>query len=198
MSLSEVMTDTVVILKKNGEEISGVKASVQTEKTFIDRSDILIESGDLIQRKMSNGGEETYEVIDPGFYEAFGDAMPAHYQISHKKLGFPEAKTAVQSITYNVTGSNARINNQSTDNSINIVHVSESVSEHIEMLRSEVNRLVNEETEKQECLEIVDAIESQFSLGNSSKAVMQTLLSRLPDAGSIASIGSFLLAALSV
>jgi hypothetical protein len=63
------------------------------------QSDILIEIGDLIQRKMSNGGKEIYEVINPEFYEKTY-SIPAHYQIKHKKLGVPEAKQAVQSITY--------------------------------------------------------------------------------------------------
>ena len=54
-------------MKKNGDCFDAIKASVQSDKIFIDRSDIVIETGDLIRRKMSNGGEETYEVIDPVF-----------------------------------------------------------------------------------------------------------------------------------
>lgn len=91
MSLSSLMKDTVSLLKKNGEKTDGIKASVQKRKIFIDRSDVLIETGDLIQRKMSNGGEETYEVIDPGFYERHG-SIAAHYQMDVKKLGLSEAK----------------------------------------------------------------------------------------------------------
>ena len=45
----------------------------------------------MIQRKMSNGGEETYEVIDPGFHEGIG-GIKAHYQMTHRKLGLPEAE----------------------------------------------------------------------------------------------------------
>jgi len=85
------MKDTVSVLKKNGEEIDGIKASVQKRKIFIDRSDVLIEAGDRIQRKMSNGGEETYEVIDPGYYERHG-SISAHYEMDVKKLGLAEAK----------------------------------------------------------------------------------------------------------
>lgn len=91
MSFSSLMKDTVSLLKKNGEKTDGIKASVQKRKIFIDRSDVLIETGDLIQRKMSNGGEETYEVIDPGFYERHG-SIAAHYQMDVKKLGLSEAK----------------------------------------------------------------------------------------------------------
>lgn len=91
MSLSNLMKDTVSLLKKNGEKIDGIKASVQKRKIFINRSDILIETGDLIQRKMSNGGEETYEVIDPCFYERHG-GINAHYQMDVRKLGPSETK----------------------------------------------------------------------------------------------------------
>ena len=85
-----MLRDTVKLLKKNGKVFEGIKASVQSRKIFIQRSDILIETGDLIQRNMSNGGEETYEVIDPGFHEDQG-GIPACYQMTHKKLGMPEA-----------------------------------------------------------------------------------------------------------
>ncbi len=107
MSFNLLLTDTVTLVKKNGDTYSGIKASVQKGKIFIERSDIFIETGDLIQRKMSNGGQETYEVIDPGFHEKFY-AIPAGYEMDVKKLGLPEAKEAIQSTTYNVNGSNAR------------------------------------------------------------------------------------------
>ncbi|MFQ6405179.1 hypothetical protein ACIDE9_10460 [Methylophilus sp. 'Pure River'] len=99
MSLDSLMKDTVSILKLDKSIVDGVKASVQKNKIFINRSDILIEPGDLIQRKKSNGGEETYKVIDPGFYESH-HGIKAHYQIDVQKLGLPESKSAIQNITY--------------------------------------------------------------------------------------------------
>jgi len=102
MPFSEVMTDTVSLIKKDGDRVDNIKACVQSKQILIMRSDILIETGDLIQRKMSNGGEEIYEVIDPRFNEKVLD-FPAHYQITHRKLGLPEAKRVIQNITYNHT-----------------------------------------------------------------------------------------------
>lgn len=156
MPFSDLLNDNVTLLKKNGERIEGIKASVQSKKIFVNRSDILIETGDLIQRKMSNGGEETYEVIDPGFHESIG-GIEAHYQMTHRKLGLPEAKAAVQSITYNISGPNARVNNQSIDNSTNIANINPDVSEHLSMLRQEVNRLLTAQ-EQQSALEVIDAM----------------------------------------
>lgn len=192
---SDLMRDKVTVLKQNGEKYEDIQASVQSNKTFIHRSDILIETGDLIQRKMSNGGIETYEIIDPSFHEG-NSHIPAGYQIKHKNLGLPEAEKAVQSITYNLNGHNSRVNNHSTDNSTNVVNENSAVAEHIELLRAEINRLVQSTHVKQDALEIVDAIEGQFSSDKPSKAVVKTLISSLPHAGSIASIGSFLVSAL--
>lgn len=191
---SDMLNDTVTLLKKNGDRVEGIKASVQSKKIFIHRSDVLIESGDLIQRKMTNGGEETFEVIDPGFRERFR-SIGAHYQVIHRKLGLPEAKAAVQNITYHISGPNARVNNHSTDNSVNTINVSPDVAENIFTLRQEVKRLLPDQEQKQ-ALEVIDAIESQFESSTPSKTVVRTLLGALPNAGSVASIGSFLLSAL--
>ncbi|XPF94868.1 hypothetical protein ACM9HF_02330 [Colwellia sp. RE-S-Sl-9] len=192
MPFSSLMKDKVSVLKSNGEIFKDIQASVQTKKTFIQRSDILIETGDLIQRTMSNGATETYEVVDPGFHEGLG-GIPAGYQIVHKNLGLPEAEKAIQSITYNLNGNNTRVNNNSTDNSTNVVNINNDIAEHISMLRDEIKKLVESSEKQNEAYEIVDAIEGQFESPKPSKAVLNTLINALPSAGSIASIGSFLL-----
>jgi len=89
MSFDSLMTDTVSLLKQDGTEFDGIKASVQKKMIFVQDANYLIEPGDLIRRKMSNGGEETYEVIDPGFHEEF-HSIPAGYQMDVRKLGIPE------------------------------------------------------------------------------------------------------------
>lgn len=81
-----MLKDTVSVLKQNGERYDGVKASVQSGGIYIMRSDILIEPMDIVQRDATNGGRETFEVLDPCFYEAHG-GIPAHYQMKVKKLG---------------------------------------------------------------------------------------------------------------
>ncbi|NAX20824.1 hypothetical protein [Vibrio sp. V39_P1S14PM300] len=195
MAFQKMMTDHIKVIKTNGEEHSDLKASVQDKGIYLMQSNMLIEPNDLIQRIMSNGGEETFKVIDPGFHEKF-HSIPAHYQMKVQKLGIPEAKKAVQSITYNFNGDNARVNNNSVDNSTNIVNHNSEVTEHIELLRSEIERLVEDASEKQEALEVVGAVEAQFQSEKPSKAVVKTLLGALPHEGSIASVASFLLSAI--
>lgn len=195
MPFNDLMTDAVNLLKKDGEVISNISSSVQKNKIFIQRSDILIETGDLIQRLMSNGAEETYKVIDPGFHEKF-HSIPAGYQIDVIKLGLPEAKAAVQHITYNVSGVNNRFNQNSIDNSVNIVNSNPEIKEHISALRDEIDRLSLSKKEQQASYEVIDVVEAQFEGGKPSKAVVQMLLNGLPNAGSIATISSFLLSLL--
>ena len=186
-----LLNDTISLMKKNGDCFDAIKASVQPDKIIIDRSDIVIETGDLIRRKMSNGGEETYEVIDPVFYEKF-NGLPAHYQIDVIKLGVPQAKKAIQNITFNISGKNARLNQNSVDLSTNIVNVNQELINHVNDLRAEV---IKQELSK-EVVELVDAIEGQVCSENPSKSVVSSLVKSLPKLGNIASIGSLIIAAL--
>jgi len=195
MPFKALLTDTVSLIKQDGTTVNGIKASVQTNKIFIQGQKPLIESGDLIQRKMSNGAEETFEVIDPGFHEKF-HSIPAGYQMKVRKLGIPEARSAIQSITYNVTGNNARINQNSVDQSVNVIQLPPDVADNLDALRQEISRLIEDGAQKQEAIEVVDAIEQQFISGSPKKSVIRALVSSLPSAGSIASIGSFLLSLL--
>ena len=195
MVFDRLLTDTVTLIKRDGTTVDGIKASVQSKNIFIMRNDLLIETGDLVQRKMSNGGEETYEVIDPGFHEKL-HSIPAGYQMVVRKLGIPEAKSAIQSVTFNVTGNNARINQNSVDQSTNVVQMSSDVAENIEALRNEIIRTIEEESRRTEALEVLDAIEQEFKSGSPKRSVVGALVQGLPATGAIASIGSFLLSCL--
>lgn len=192
------MNDEIKVIKSSGEEFGGLKASVLAEGFYLMRSNVLIEPNDLIQREMSNGGVETFKVIDPGYHEGLNH-IPPHYQMKVKKLGLPEAEKEIKSIIFNnINGPNARVNNSSVDNSTNIVNINPEVAEHISMLRSEINRLDTPEQEKKEALELADAIENLFSTNPPNKSVVKALISALPRARNIASIGSFFLSAFAV
>lgn len=192
---SDFMTDKITLMKKDGSKFENIPASVQKGKIFVEGSKYLFEPGDLAIRKMSNGAEETFEIIDPGFYEKF-HGINEHYQMEVKKLGLPEAKKAVQNITYNFSGNNSRLNQNSVDNSINVVNINPEITEQLEALRNEISRLKISDEEKKNAKEIIDAITVQFDKEKPSKAVIKTLLSALPKAANIASIGSFLLSLL--
>lgn len=194
MSFDDFMTDNITVRKQSGDVLEGLKASVQRDKIFLERSDVLIEPRDLIERRMSNGAVETFEVIDPGFHEAF-HGIDAHYQMSVRKLGLPEAKQSVERITYNITGHNARINNHSVDQSTNTLNIGTDLHEYIDGLRQVIQSLTNAQ-QKQNALEIVDAVEVQLASPKPSKMVVSTLLQALPHVASIATLASAIISAL--
>ena len=192
---SDLTNDIVNLRKRNGEITNNIKASVQPDVIFIEGSDVLIETGDLLQRVMGNGAIETYEVIDPCFYEK-SVIGSAHYQIRHKNLGLPEAEKAIQQITYNISGANARVNNNSTDNSSNVVNINNDLSESIEALKAEIIRLELSTKEREEAIEVVGAIEEQCKNDKPSKIVVNALMKSLPNVASIATIGSLIVSLL--
>lgn len=101
-----------------------------------------------------------------------------------------------QNITYyinNVSGSNVRINQNTIDNSINIVNTVPDVQSQLDLLKSEIEQLSINESEKQSALELASAVEDQFNSKKPNKTVIKTLIDALPPAANIASIGSFLL-----
>jgi len=176
-------------MKTDGRRYDDIPASVQGRKIFINQAEPLIEPADLVVRKMSNGGEETFRVIDPGFHERF-HGIPAGYQMAVEKLGLPEAKKAVQSITYNVTGNNARINHHSVDNSTNVVAEDGAVQEKLAALRRAVEALNLSGSERQATLDVVDAVDAQFSVGKPKRSVVAALLAALPQVANVATIAS--------
>jgi len=188
-------TDTVTLMKQDGAEIPDIKAIVQPKEIITPRGDLLIEPGDLVRRKMSNGGEETYKVIDPRFFEKT-IRFSAFYQMTVHKLGIPEAKAAIKEITINVTGDYARVNQNSVDQSTNVVQVGPDVSDIIERVRHEIRQAIEEEFERRDAFEVVDAIEQEFKSGSPKRSVVKALIQRLPTVGSIASIAASLLSVL--
>lgn len=185
-------TDNISIIKSNGQRYDGLKASVQRDEIYFENSSIFVESRDLIQRNMSNGGVEIFEVIDPGFVEEVMD-FEAYYLMRVKKLGIPEAEKAVQSITYNISGVNARVNNHSIDNSTNTATINPELPGLVEALRAEISKINMSVEDRAESLEVVDEIESQLRAPSPKKSVIKRLLSSLPDVDIVASIGASIL-----
>lgn len=182
------MRDTIAVVKRNGgARFDGIKASVQSDEISILQSEPFIEPNDLILRSMSNGGEETFLVLDPGFQEGLG-RIPAGYRAKVRKMGLPEAQSAVQSITYNVSGNNARINNHSVDNSTNLVQDnSAEVARLLAELRTAMNAAPLQSANRVEALEIIDGVESQFSNEKPKRSVVRAMLNALPDVATVAS-----------
>jgi len=179
--------DKVNLIKQDGSRADGISATVAgSDLIVIKGGKQIIDVGDLLTRKLSNGGEETYQVIDPKYYERTPGASGPHYQLKVKKLGVPEASAAVQSIVYNVSGNNARMNVGSIDNSTNIANINEGVGEQLKVLRKEIANLSLSPTAQAEALEVLDSVEEQFAQGKPKRSVVMALLDSLPKVATVA------------
>lgn len=177
---SEFMTDTIFIIKKDGIKSKELKASVQSNKIHLDDTSILIEPDDIVERIMSNGGIEQYQVIDPCFYEAF-HGIGAHYQMKVRKMGLPQKQTNPQTV-YN-----------SVDKSINIHNHNTEIVKILDELKSKIEKMSNE-LQRQEALEIYDEIREQCVSDKPKRTVINALINSLPPIDNIASIANSLMA----
>lgn len=178
--------DKVDLKKIDGSGANGIVATVAGSDLIVIKSNkYIIDVGDLLTRKLSNGAEETYQVIDPKYYETTPGSSGPHYQLKVKKLGVPEARAAFQHIVYNVNGNNARVNVDSVDNSTNIANV-HAAGKQIEVLRKEIEKLDLSPVTKTEALEVLDAVADQLSQDKKPKrSVVMALLDSLPKVASI-------------
>lgn len=151
-----ISNDKVSLIKKNGDVIKDIAASVQRNIIFIEDASLPIEESDTISRDLPSGLTEKYIVIDRGFYEAVS-GFPAHYQVKvEKQTGIKKQES--NSIVFNASGPNSRINYGSTDNSTNVV--AESINENnvFEKLRETIEQQVTSE-DKNAILNSVDQLE---------------------------------------
>jgi hypothetical protein len=188
MPFAALMRDTVTVVKRGGgKKFEGIKASVQSDQISILQTEPLIEPLDIIVRKMSNGGEETFEVLDPGFHEGLG-SIPAGYRMKVRKLGLPESQGIVQSIIYNVNGHNSRINNHSVDNSTNIFQDSNNEAARLlGELREAISTVALSPKDHAEAIEIIDGVQEQFATEKPKRSIVKAMLSALPNVAAIAS-----------
>ena len=187
MSIEKKMKDKVTVLKPDGTKEENIKALVLKDKIYILGKSVLLNANDFIIRHMSNGGEETYKVIVPGFMESQG-SIPALYIAEVIQLGIHDAKKEIQSITYHVSGNNVRINQNSIDNSINTVCENPTILSLLQDLRTQIDKLSLAYEEKQNALDIVDSIETTCKTEKPSKHVVSTLLNALPQIESLTTI----------
>lgn len=103
-----------------------------------------------------------------------------------------EAQQSAQYITYNISGSNARVNHHSMDNSVNTVTMNIAVFNQIQALRSEIHKAPLTAREKADAVEIVDEVEAQIASGKPKKGVVNALLTSLPAIESVTTIGKTL------
>ena len=172
--LEGMLKDKIKLRKADGTEIDGISASVQSDKIFINDEKIIIDEGDILLRKLPNGKEENYEVINPEFFSDF-HGIPAHYEIKVRKTTL-KPKTSAIIIQAN---NNAHVNVNSVDNSVNnsfnnnldifdkLKSIAETLQDNTEILKSilEMKCSVNDKkTFKEKYNNFIQAVAAHMTL----------------------------------
>ncbi len=148
---SDMCNDKVTLVKRNGYVKENIKALVSDGKIFIFDEKLPLEENDTLFRTLPNGLFEKYIVLDRG-YNARQGGIQGHYQAIVTKEGSID-KEQYRNITIinNISGTQARVNINSVDNSVNSMN-SEN-KELFEKIFSTLQEIDNEKV-KEEALAI--------------------------------------------
>ena len=155
--LSQFETDTIKILRSNGEVIENIKAGIQAKMILVSNTKVPIQSGDTITRELPSGIEERFLVVDLGYSAGMG-GIKAHYQIKYEKEGMAKKEIAPSTIIYNVTGENSRVNVNSNDNSTN--QVNNAPEELFETIREVLSKEIKSADEREKLIHLTNQLES--------------------------------------
>ena len=173
-----MMNDKIRVIKKDGNRSEEMKAAVTPGKIFSFRADVAIETGDTIERYLSNGVVEKYEVVKPCFYEKQGSLGP-HYQMRVRGLTASKDKKSPSSVTYNIQGDHNRIVSDSTDDSINLDMRNSKIPQLIEELKKLLSHSNLSDKEREEASPLIKELDRQICTGSNNKTRMFKPLEKL-------------------
>jgi hypothetical protein len=81
----ELMPDTMTIHKPDGKTLEEVRGQVSGNQIIVMDGLLVIEVGDIAERRASNGLRDFFEVTDPGFHESVA-GIDAHYQMRVRRI----------------------------------------------------------------------------------------------------------------
>ena len=183
----DFLVDTIRVVKKDGTRSEEMKALLTEEALHSFRTDVVVEVGDIVERYLSNGTVEKYEVISPGFHEKF-HSIDAHYQMKVRNLAISKGKKSPNSVTYNIRGDNNRIVSDSTDNSTNLSIKNSKMLQSVEELKKLLTSSDLSDTERSDASELIGELEHQAQSESSNKVVMSALLEKLGKIAPFASL----------
>lgn len=118
--------DTIYIISKEDGSLSrAIKAKVTPELIVTFETDLIIKEGDQVQRDLSNGESDRYDIYGVHFTE-HGMIKPPSYELKVLKTTTLQSQSSSQ-IIYILNGSNTRVYHNSIDQSSNVVRVSSPV-----------------------------------------------------------------------
>lgn len=155
--------EPVTLVKQNGERKEGLEAQVNKDTILFDDTGIRIDAGDQIERELSNGKVELYDVIEPTYRE--GSRSLSHIEVEVQKGDRKPASEGELGDTYHFHGDNNRVNQNSVDQSINVA--SSDFGDVITRCRDTIENEVDDADARRELEErIADLEEAQKSLSS--------------------------------
>lgn len=157
--ISKILTSQVTVKKPDGREYKNVPANVESEKNKIIIVDVTIpiEDNDRIIHQRPNGTSVEFIVIDANLVEPPKmSSFPVSYILTVKKKNAIDKHSYPSQVTYNMYGSQSRINMNSQDNSTNVIYKNDK--EIFQALVHVIQTKI-EGQEKEELLRIVDDME---------------------------------------
>jgi hypothetical protein len=162
----------LTIVSPDGTVRSVEKGLVDSKQIIIPNGKAIISVGDEIRRKLPNGTEEAFEVIDPVYFEGLHGAIPPHFQIKIRRKGsFPAGKGG--NLTFNLSGPNARVNFGSHDHSQNIVSGDNVFVE----LREKVQTALSDSAERARLLALIENMEKSRNDRSAFTSAYQSFVS---------------------
>lgn len=152
--LSSFPKSTFRILDAQGRPKAVVQGVYTSNMIAVDDVSANLVAGDELRRALPNGTEEAFEVLDPVFYDG-GNMIPPHYQVKIRRKGAFNPGTG-GNYTIHVSGHNARLSINSTDNSTNTVIDNRLFAE----LRSAITEKVHDEAIRVAMLTCVDDMDA--------------------------------------
>lgn len=181
MDLKSMCNDVVTIQNQDGRQHTNVKAQVSKNLIIIPNERIPVSIGDTILRPLPSGLVERLVVTEPGYHQSF-HGIPGHYQAKYRheaNAPKPSAGTMLH-----VSGSNSRININSTDNSTNTVVLqienSRELATELEKLR---NALVQNASSSEHYVAIGAIAEAEAAAKENDSSKLGTALNRLGACG---------------
>ena len=116
--------EIIKLIKTNGQVFENIKVIITPDTVFIEDEKIPVEANDTIEHILPSGIVQIFEILDPG-YCGKHKGFPA-YKCKIRKKSNNSKNNKISPVTYNLHGTNSRVNVNSVDNSVNNIILDEN------------------------------------------------------------------------
>jgi len=149
----QFLTDKINVINLDGDVYAkDIKAQVNENTVNLMNSNLPIKEGEIIERMLPSGILERYKVLKTIYRAAFLTIPESIECQVEKEMSIK--KEVTNSVTYNLSGHNHRIYNNSTDNSVNNITLNEA------NVFSELRKAVENIDKNNNLLSIIDRLET--------------------------------------